>query len=264
MDNLLIVVILGVVEGITEFLPVSSTGHLILVASLLGFTEAGADIFEVFIQLGAILAVVLLYPRRFLNFLDARNAQPGFSGITGLKKLGLACLPALLLGAVFHRYIKQELFKPFPVALALILGGFVLLLVERRKSRQQLDTLDQISYRTCFLVGLFQCLALWPGISRSGSTIVGGMLLGLPRLLAAEFSFLVAVPIMSAAVAYDLYKGLHLLQQEHILPFAVGFLVALVSALIGVKGFVSLLGRFDLAVFGYYRIMLGILVLALL
>jgi len=253
-------VVLGILEGLTEFIPVSSTGHLILLSTAMEFTGAKADTFSVFIQLGAILAVVFLYPRRFRALLDF-SACAGFSGKHGLLKLLVTCLPAFICGALFHSYIKSLLFMAFPVACALILGGVVMILVERRNSVEHVQELEAISYRQCLGIGLFQCLALWPGISRSGSTIIGGMLLGLERKLAAEFSFLIAVPVMIAAVGYDLLRSMTFLEMSDLPVFTVGFLVSFVIAIIAIKFFLSLLVRFTLAPFGYYRIALGLLVL---
>lgn len=255
--------ILGLVEGLTEFLPISSTGHLILAAELLAFTGRRAETFEIFIQLGAILAVVVLYRRRFFDLVNL--SQPGgFAGIAGVTKLGIACVPAALLGLFFHTQIKHYLFSPMTVAYALIVGGIIMLVLEWRPRKASVHTLEELSYTKVLLVGIAQCFALWPGVSRSGSMIVGGMLFGLSRPVAAEFSFLVAVPIMCMAVGYDLYKSLHFLNTNDIPLFATGFIVAFISAMIAIRGFIAFLQKFSLKPFGWYRIALGLLSLALL
>lgn len=265
-SNTIAAIILGLVEGITEFLPISSTGHLILTSHYLGLEGEKIKIFEVFIQLGAILAVAILYWNRFLGLLDfkAPKDAKSFRGINGLSKLALACLPALVCGALFHSTIKGYLFYPRPVALALIVGGLALMVIERVVKKPSTETLDAISHKQALLVGVFQCFSLWPGISRSASTIVGGLVVGLPRSLAAEFSFLVAVPIMVAATGYDLLKGLEHLSPDDTKMFAIGFIVSFLSALLAVKIFIQLVGKYSLVSFGIYRILLGLLVFALL
>lgn len=264
-DEIIQAALLGIIEGLTEFIPVSSTGHLIIIADLLAFTGSFAGSFEVFIQLGAILAVVFLYAQRFKALMtsgsleEVRNGY-GFSGWVGITKLFLACLPAFVLGALLHGYIKSVLFGALPVACALLTGGVIMVLVERREQRDHVTSIDAITYRQSFLIGVFQCFALWPGMSRSGSTIVGGMFLGLNRTVAAEFSFLVAVPVMCAAVAYDLLKSWSAIGMDALPVFAVGFVVSFITAIFAIKFFLSLLRRFNLAVFGYYRIVLALLI----
>lgn len=256
-------IVLGVIEGLTEFIPVSSTGHLILTSKLLQFNSALDGTFEIFIQLGAILAVVALYPRRFTGLIP-QKLQPEeseFTGTSGLLKLFLACIPAFILGFLFHSTIKEWLFHPLPVAAALIAGGVIMVLIERREKNPDFNTVESLPYRTCFLIGVFQCLALWPGMSRSAATIIGGMILGLHRKVAAEFSFLVAVPVMTAAVGYDFLKSYSALDQEHLFLLGIGFFVSFGTAIVAVKFFITLLQRMTLAPFGYYRIILGILVI---
>ncbi len=271
MEPILSGVIIGVVEGLTEFLPISSTGHMILVGHWIGFTGEKAESFEIFIQLGAILAVAVLYYKRFLAllpFANSANSGPllsgGLRGYAGLSKMAVACAPAFALGFLFHKKIKEMLFAPFPVAVALILGGIVLVLIERRKTPPVTTTLDEITFTQAFLVGIFQSIALWPGVSRSGSMIVGGLLSGMNRIAAAEFSFLVAVPIMAAATAYDLLKSYKALSMDDLPLFLTGFAIAFITAIIAIRFFLGLLKRFSLAPFGWYRIALGTLVLILL
>lgn len=260
----LLVCLLGIVEGLTEFLPVSSTGHLILFGDLFGFSGEKAASFDIFIQLGAILAVVVLYRRRFLALLNFSTAErETFQGWSGLKKIACGALPVLIIGFIFHAAIKRYLFNSLSVAIALLVGGVVMIVVEKRQRRASTLALEDLSYRQCFLVGLFQCFSLWSGISRSGSTIVGGLLVGLDRKVAAEFSFLVAVPVMCAATGYDLLKSLSLLSAADLNMFALGFIVSFVSALIAVRVFVELIQRWSLLPFAYYRILLAALTLFL-
>ncbi len=270
-SSLVVAALLGIVEGLTEFLPVSSTGHLILAGKALGFTGPVADSFEIFIQLGAILAVVVLYFDRFRNLLRGLftdgiqfKSAPEFTGASGLAKIALACAPAFVMGALFHKKIKEFLFTPGSVAAALIVGGAIMLLVDNKRREERTTSLEDISYRQAFLLGIFQCCALWPGVSRSGSMLVGGLLLGLSRSVAAEFSFLVAVPVMFAATALDLVKSRELLSQSDLGLFAVGFVVSFITAVFAIRTFMTLLKRINLHPFAIYRIAFGALVLAML
>lgn len=258
MDALAIAILLGMVEGITEFLPISSTGHLIVSGHLLGFVGDRAASFEVIIQLGAILSVVLLYWRRFLGLIprpvsgfEASNLQ----GWSGLWRIGLATFPALLVGYVARHIIKERLFNPTAVTLALAIGGVAILLVERYAAKRETNSLERLTPSQALGVGLFQVLALWPGTSRAAATIVGGMLLGLERKSAAEFSFLIAVPVMLAASGYELIKMRHEMAPQSFLQLAVGFVVAFIVALITVKMFVQFLQRGKLTPFAWYRIL---------
>jgi undecaprenyl-diphosphatase len=262
-------VVMGLVEGLTEYIPVSSTGHLILAGNLLGFAghlgegEVGekiASTFEVFIQLGAIAAVVVAYPRKFvglLNFSDNR----GFSGLRGIGLLLLTTVPAGLFGLATHDFIKEHLFRPWTVALGLAVGGIWIILLERFPPRVRTDGVDAVSWKEALAVGLFQCLAMLPpGMSRSASTILGGMMVGLSRKTAAEYSFFAAVPILLAAGLYDLYKNLHILQPAHIPVFAIGFLVSFLSAWVTVKLLLRFLSSHTLVPFGWYRLALAVVV----
>jgi len=255
--------ILGLVEGLTEFIPVSSTGHLIIAGQAIGFDADYAATFDIFIQLGAILAVVVLYWNRFLGLLDF-NKEGGFSGTTGILKLLVACLPAFVLGALFHEHIKEYLFSVTTVAYALIFGGILMIIIETYPRQTKAKLLEEISFKQSFLIGVFQCFAMWPGMSRSGSTIIGGLLLGLDRKVAAEFSFLVAVPVMVAAVGYDSLKNLSDFTLEVFPVFAVGFVVSFFTAILAIRFFIAILARFTLRPFGVYRILFGIVVLGLL
>lgn len=256
MHELIQAVILGIVEGLTEFLPVSSTGHLILASDLMGLTgQPAIETFEVVIQLGAILAVVVLYWPRFWGLLFPK---PGvkFSGLRGIGLLFITCLPAGLLGLAAHGYIKEYLFNPATVAMALLVGAVMMLLLEKFKPEPKYFTLDDMTPKLALGIGICQCFALWPGFSRSASTIMGGMFLRAERKLAAEYSFMAAVPIMCAATAYDLYKGWEHLSADHVSFFAVGFVVSFISAWAAIKVFINLLGKIGLAPFAWYRLAL--------
>lgn len=250
--------LIGIVEGLTEFIPVSSTGHMIIVGHLLDFTGSRADTFEIFIQLGAILAVVILYRNKFLGLIPGLY-QPGsgFGGMRGLWLLTLTSLPALVVGKLAHGYIKAHLFSPLTVALGLAVGGIGLILVEAFLPKTEKTGLDSLGWRDALWIGGFQCLALWPGMSRSGSTLIGGLLLKIDRKTAAEYSFLAAVPIMFAATFFDLYKSRGLLNVSDIPFFAIGFVVALVSAWAAIRFFIRFLANHTLKGFGWYRLALA-------
>lgn len=252
-------IILGIVEGITEFLPVSSTGHLIISGHLLGFIGPKADTFEIVIQLGAILAVVVLYWQLFMGFI--RPTKRKLSGPRGLYLLFLTSLPAALLGLIAHSYIKTHLFSPLTVAAALIVGALAILLMEWRRPRVRVHDLDEITPTLALGIGCFQCLALWPGFSRSAATIMGAMILGTKRHVAAEYSFVAAVPIMVAATGFDLLKSWHLFSPNDVPILTVGFVVAFISAWAAVRTFIALLSRITLTPFACYRLALAPLVL---
>lgn len=259
MTSWQIAIILGIVEGVTEFLPISSTGHLIVAGSLLGFIGERADSFEVIIQLGAILSVVLLYWRRFVRLIPIRSrmllsARSTLDGWSGLWRIGLATAPALIVGYAARHVIKERLFNPETVTLALAVGGVAILLAERYVARRAGNALDTLTVGQALGVGLFQVLSLWPGTSRAAATIVGGMLLGLDRKSAAEFSFLIAVPVMFAATGYEMLKLRDQMAGADAFQLAVGFVVSFLVALIAVKGLVRFLQRGRLTPFAWYRI----------
>jgi undecaprenyl-diphosphatase len=259
MENLL-AALMGIVEGLTEFLPISSTGHLILVGHFSPFEELVgekfADAFEVIIQLGAILAVVAAYPKRFTGLLRF-NDNRGFTGFRGIGLLVITSAPAALIGLLIHKVMHEKLFKPLPVAIALIVGGMWMLLVERYRPRTKIEGVDSITWREALSVGLFQCLSLWPGMSRSAATILGGMMVGVERKTATEYSFFAAVPIMIAATFYELYKSYKLLDATHLQTLVIGFVVSFIFAWIAVKFFIHFLGRHTLVPFGWYRLALA-------
>lgn len=259
MENWTLATILGVVEGLTEFIPVSSTGHLIVVGNLLGFVGEKASTFEVAIQLGAVLSVVVLYRDRFFHLIPRKDDKAflkdsTLEGWAGLWRIGAATAPALIVGYLSHNFIKARLFTPGAVAWALAIGGVGILVAERFVHRQPSRSLDRLTLRQAFGIGLFQTLALWPGTSRAAATIVGGMLLGLERKGAAEFSFLIAVPIMMAATGYDLLKAREALTSGDVTQLAIGFAVSFIVALLTIRAFIRILSRWTLAPFAWYRI----------
>lgn len=260
MTESLVATVLGLVEGATEFLPVSSTGHLILVGHLIGFTGEKADSFDIIIQLGAILAVVVLYWQRFW-WLVAPKPLHAFSGLRGLWLLFLTSLPAGVVGLLARKTIKAHLFGPTTVALALAVGALMIFWVERRRTRDRYYSLDEMTPGLALGIGCFQCLSLWPGFSRSAATIMGGMLLGAKRSLAAEYSFIAAVPLMFAATLYDFYKSAELFTADDLGVLAIGFVVSFVAALAAVKGFIVLVKQVSLRPFAWYRLGLAAAVL---
>ena len=257
MDAVLLLkaVLLGLVEGITEFIPVSSTGHLIVAGNLLGFTGERAKTFEIFIQLGAILSVVWLYRDRFLGVV--RGLGRTDESRRFVLNLTLGFLPAAVIGLLAHRWIKAYLFTVPTVAGALVLGGLVILLIERTKPVEKVATVDSLPPRLAFGVGLAQVLALFPGVSRAGATILGGYLLGLSRTAATEFSFFLAVPVMVAATLLDLVSSRGALSAADIPVFAAGFVVSFVSALVVIRAFLGFVARHDFTAFAWYRIAAG-------
>lgn len=256
-------VILGLIEGITEFLPISSTGHMILTSHFLGLHDEKTATFEIFIQLGAILAVVAAFPKRFIQLLDFKSSL-AFSGKNGIFRLIATTLPALMAGALLHHWIKSHLFRPETVVAGLALGGIAILVLEKKLKNFTIHSLDNLTIKSAFLIGCFQCLALWPGVSRSASTILGAMILGHDRKTATEYSFFAAVPVMCAAVFLDLYKSLPLLESSDIPLFATGFIIAFLSAWAAIKFLVKLVSTHNLIPFGWYRIALALLVVLIL
>ena len=274
-------ILIGILEGLTEFIPVSSTGHMIIAGHMLGFIGPRADAFEIFIQLGAILAVIGLYRERFLDLIPWRKPNaaaieaagrvsgtddqlrkdtgaPGFTGWRGLGLLAVTTVPALVAGKLAHHFIKEHLFSPVTVAIGLAVGGVGLILIETFRPKPEKIGLDSLGFREALWVGLFQCLALWPGMSRAGSTIIGGMLARVDRKTTAEYSFLAAVPIMFAATFYDLYKSREFLQASDAPLFALGFIVSLVSAWFAIRFFIGYLAKHTLKGFGWYRIAVAV------
>lgn len=252
---------LGFVEGLTEFLPISSTGHLILVGDLLDFNDDKGKLFEIVIQSGAILAVCWEYRTRLWSVACglSRGEQ---SARRFAVNLVVAFLPAAALGLLFAGAIKSHLFRPVPVALAFIVGGLLILWAERREHIIRIREVDEMGWRDALKVGLAQAVALIPGTSRSGATIIGGLFFGLSRRAATEFSFFLAIPTLFAATFYDLYKYRHLLRFEDIGMFVAGFVASFVSAFLAVRGLLRFISRHDFTIFAWYRIVFGIVVLA--
>jgi undecaprenyl-diphosphatase len=248
-------VVLGLVEGATEFIPVSSTGHLIVASEWLNFLDERAKTFDIFIQLGAILAIVWLYRERFRQLARSARADAGSRRL--LVNLFLAFLPAAVVGFLTHEWIKARLFNPTVVAAALIVGGVIILLIERWAPRPTIQHVNQVPSRTAFGIGIAQVLSLIPGTSRSGATIMGGYVLGLSRVAATEFSFFLAVPVMLVATVYDLLQSRETLTPADFPLFAVGFLVSFVSAVVVVRAFLTYVSGHSFTAFAWYRILFG-------
>jgi len=247
--------LLGLIEGVTEFIPVSSTGHLILASRWLGETGEAAKTFDIFIQLGAILAIVWLYRARLTRTVLAASHDPASRRF--LLNLVVAFLPAAIVGFLAHDWIKARLFTPVVVATALVAGGLVILLIERLRLRERVADVADIRPPTALGVGLAQVLSLIPGTSRSGATIMGGYALGLSRRAATEFSFFLSIPVMFAATLYDLLKSRGALGAADLPAFALGFIVSFISALIVVQAFLGYVSRHSFNAFAWYRIVLG-------
>jgi undecaprenyl-diphosphatase len=262
MDLVLLLkaVIMGVVEGLTEFLPISSTGHLILVGDLLNFGSEKGKVFEIVIQSGAMLAIIWEYRARFTSVVTHAFTERGAQRF--LINLVIAFVPAALVGLAFGTYIKAHLFKPIPVALAFMAGGFAILWAERRKHHTRVEQVNEMTWADALKVGCAQCLALIPGASRSGATIVGGLLFGLSRKAATEFSFFLAVPTLMAAGAYQLYKERALLSMTDSAWFGAGSVAAFISAFLCVRWLLRYIGSHDFSAFAWYRIVFGIIVIA--
>lgn len=247
--------ILGILEGLTEFIPVSSTGHLILLAELLGFQGQAEDLFKVVIQLGAILAVLVVYFGRLWKVLVGLPFDAGARRFA--VAVVLAFLPAAMLGVALHGFIKGVLFNPIVVCVALVVGGVLILIAERAVPQPRYHYVEEFPATLSLRIGLFQCLALIPGVSRSGASIIGALMMGVDRRAAAEFSFFIAIPTMLGAATYDLYKNREILDTDSIGLIAVGFAAAFVSAIIVVKTLVNFVARYGFAPFAYYRIVIG-------
>ncbi len=258
-ELLLKAIILGLVEGATEFIPVSSTGHLIVVSEWLGRVDERAKTFDIFIQLGAILAIVWLYRARLTHTLLA--ARHDLKSRRLVLNLAIAFLPAAVIGFLTHEWIKEYLFNTEVVAAALVVGGVLILIIERWRPPVRVEVVGDLAPPTALGIGLAQVLSLVPGTSRSGATIMGGYAIGLSRTAATEFSFFLAIPVMFAATCYDLLKSWGSLSGADAPFFAVGFLVAFVSALVVVKAFLSYVSNHSFAAFAWYRIVFGVLLL---
>ena len=252
--------ILGIVEGLTEFLPVSSTGHQIIVADLIDFRGERAIAFNIIIQLGAILAVMWQYRRKILAVVIGLPRQAEAQRFT--LNLFIAFIPAVIIGLLFSEQIHQYLFNPITVAVALVVGGVIILWAERRAHVIDAETVDEMGWQHALKIGCAQCLALIPGTSRSASTIIGGLLFGLSRKAATEFSFFLAMPTMVAATLYSIWIYRELFQPGDLLVFAIGFVTSFIFAMIAVRALLKFIGNHSYAVFARYRIGFGLLILA--
>jgi undecaprenyl-diphosphatase len=260
---LLTALVLGIVEGLTEFLPISSTGHLILLGDLLGFQGPTEKLFDIVIQLGAILAVCWLYREKLFTAVGGLVRQDAKEWWFAVSLL-LAFLPAVVLGALLHSAIKEMLFTPNVVAVAMIAGGLVILAVERFKPPPYLNNPYGLPITTSLKIGLFQCLSMIPGTSRSGATIIGALLLGVERKAATEFSFFLAIPTMIAATAYDVYKSRATLSRDDLELILAGFITAFLSAVLVVRWLVCWVARHGFQPFAWYRIVVGVGMLVML
>lgn len=253
-------VILGIVEGLTEFLPISSTGHQIIVADLINFGGERAMAFNIIIQLGAILAVVWEFRRKIFDVVVGLPRERTAQRFTA--NLLIAFMPAVVLGVLFADLIHEYLFNPITVAAALVVGGVIMLWAERREHRIEVDHVDEMNWSHALKIGFVQCIAMIPGTSRSGSTIIGGLLFGLSRKAATEFSFFLAMPTMVGAAVYSGYKYRELFQPSDFMVFAIGFVVSFIFAMIAVRGLLKFIANHSYAVFAWYRIVFGLIILA--
>ncbi|MBB5684016.1 undecaprenyl-diphosphate phosphatase [Sphingobium boeckii] len=261
--GILTYILLGIIEGLTEFLPVSSTGHLILASALLGFEGDSSVAFKIAIQLGAILAVLVAYWDRFWNVGKGLLVRDT-GAIAFTRNIILGFLPAMVIGVLAYDAIRAAIQTPMIVAFMLVAGGVVILVIERMVKHVRYDSAETIPTKTALGIGLVQCLAMVPGVSRSGATIMGALLMGVERKTAAEFSFFLAVPTMTAATAYALWKDRALLSMDDLGAIAIGFVTAFIVALLIVKAFVAVVSRYGFAPFAWYRIVIGTIAIACL
>jgi undecaprenyl-diphosphatase len=247
--------VLGIVEGLTEFLPVSSTGHLIVAGDLIGFNGSSAEVFDVVIQLGAILAICVLYFQRLFKVLIGLHSDPAARRFA--IAVIVAFLPAAVIGLALHDFIKNVLFSPYVVCASLVVGGIAILVIERFEPKTRFHEVEDFRTATALKIGFFQCLAMVPGVSRSGATILGAVLIGVDRKTAAEFSFFLAIPTMLGASTLDLWKARHMITADDTGIIAIGFVAAAVSALFVVRWLVNYVSHHDFSAFGWYRIVFG-------
>ena len=260
MSEYLISIMLGIIEGVTEFLPISSTGHLIIVNQFVDFTGQFAKLFDVVIQFGAILSVVAFFWKRLYPF-GKKPSEEKKLIFDIWKKAAVGVIPAMVIGVIAGKYIKEYLFNPYVVSTALIIGGIILIYLENRNKTCTINTITELSYKTALMIGLIQCIAMVPGTSRSAATIIGAMLLGSSRLVAAEYSFFLAIPTMFAASVYSLMKVGRSLSSTELQVLGIGFVVSFITALLVIALFMKYITNNNFKPFGYYRIILGIIVL---
>lgn len=266
ISNLILIfkaTIMGIVEGITEFLPISSTGHMIIAGRFINFEGDFANLFEIVIQLGAVLAVVFLFRDRIFHSL--KTLKPKEYGFTLWSKMILAFMPVGIVGLLFHDKIEKYLMNPIPVSLALIVGGIWMIFAENKyRKNDKIQEIEQVEYKTAFIIGCFQCLSiLWPGFSRSAATIIGGWIMGLSSVAAAEFSFFLAIPTMIIASAFSLLKESAALTEIQIVALVIGFIVSFIVAFVVVEKFIKFLQTKPMKGFAIYRIIVGVLILIL-
>jgi len=261
MDTILIIkaIILGIIEGLTEFIPVSSTGHLIIFGKFLQFQNNDGHLFEIAIQLGAILAVCFLYKDKLLATAKTCHNSPESRGF--ICKVFIAFIPSVIVGVLFYELIKTVFFSSTVVAISLILGGVVILLVEKYYKKPTLKTVDKIDMKTALKIGFYQTISIIPGVSRSGATIVGGLLSKLNRKTATEFSFFLSIPTIAGATFFDIYKNWSLITIDSLSIIAIGFVVSFISSIFVIKWLINFVSHNNFKVFGWYRIMLGLLIL---
>jgi undecaprenyl-diphosphatase len=252
-------VILGLVEGVTEFLPISSTGHLIIVNQFISFDKDFTVLFDIIIQLGAILAVLVYFIKKLWPFTKDKIKNKETLNIWYKAIVGI--IPAMLLGVIFASFIEEKLFNPWVVAISLLVGGLVVLFIENKKKTAKIISIEDLSFKNAFFIGLIQCLSMIPGVSRSASTIIGGMFLGASRVVATEFSFFLAIPTMFAASAYSLLKYKGVISPSQFSILIIGFAVSFVVALAIVKFFINFVQKNNFKIFGYYRIILGLIII---
>ncbi|MBC7429715.1 MAG: undecaprenyl-diphosphate phosphatase [Bacteriovorax sp.] len=265
MEALIIAAVLGIVEGLTEFIPVSSTGHLIIASELLHLDHLKSDSFNIIIQLGAILAVVFLYRSRFKEFFNLKKIKE-LKGLMSVKKtnrlnlihIAVAILPVLAIGFVTRKFIKAHLYNSHVVVFSLIVVGILMIIIEKFKPKAEIHSVDDISYMDAFIIGIGQCVALIPGVSRSGATMLTAMMRKIDVQASADFSFLISVPVMCAATIYELLKVYSTFSGDDLLALLIGFTVAFLIAIVGIKGFLIVLKRLSLTPFGIYRIVFGV------
>jgi len=252
---------MAIVEGLTEFIPVSSTGHMILVGDLINFKGTFAKLFEIVIQLGAILAVVVIYWDKLYNSVKG-IFSPDLKGLRFWINIVVAAIPATILGFLFDNFIDEKLFNSFTVALALVVGGILMIIIENKyRKKNKTRSVDNIRLRQSLLVGIFQCLALWPGMSRSASTIMGGWIAGFSSVVAAEFSFFLAIPMMVGASGLKIIKTGLVMTSVQFIALVVGFVVAFIVSLIVIEKFIKFLQRKPMRIFAIYRILVGVILL---
>ena len=255
---------MGLIEGITEFIPVSSTAHLLIASYLINFNSIKNQLFEIVIQFGAILAITIVYRHKIFDII--KNIRSNSTNQKFLLNIIIAFLPAILLGVLFHKFIKLYFFNPLVIALSMLIGGFIILIVEKfyQKNISQNKEMKEINIKSSLLIGLFQCLAMIPGVSRSGATIIGAMFLGVSRAKATEFSFFLAIPTIFSASIFDLYKNYQGLTLENIELIIFGSMIAFLSSLIVIKWLISFVAKNNFVIFATYRIIIGALILLII